>query len=332
MQTPSFDPGLTQKYDGPLRRVINPDGSFNVIRRGTNWRDVNPYLHLVSISWARFFGWILLAYILVNSLFATVYILLGPGTLTRGPHLDNAADRFLQSFFFSSQTLTTVGFGAIAPATAAANIVAAFEALAGLLGFAVATGLLFGRVSRPSARIGFSNKALISPYQDGTSLQFRMVNRRANTLIEPAVTLMLMTVDRSDGHSRRDFRLMKLERPSIMLFPLTWTIVHPIDSESPLFGKTAADLEALQAEFMILVKAWDETFGQTVHQRFSYRYSELVWGGRFTPAFGVDTKGDLQVHVDKVGNHVVEKQVVANRAVANQATERSLSLPPVPPG
>jgi inward rectifier potassium channel len=306
MQTPSFDPGLTQKYDGPLRRVINPDGSFNVLRRGTNWRDVNPYLHLVSIPWTQFFAWVLLGYIVVNSLFATVYFLLGPGALTRGLDPSHSTSRFLQCFFFSSQTLTTVGFGAIAPATPAANIVAAFEALAGLLGFAVATGLLFGRVSRPSARIGFSRKALIAPYQDGTSFQFRMVNRRANTLIEPAATLMLMTVDRTDGTSRRDFRVLKLERPSIMLFPLTWTIVHPIDSESPLVGKTAADLEALQAEFMVLVKAWDETFSQTVHQRFSYRYSEIVWGGRFTPAFGVDENGDLQVHVDKVGNHVIE--------------------------
>src|SRR5579863_10445100 len=316
MQTPSFDPGLTQKYDGPLRRVINPVGSFNVLRRGTNWHDVNPYLHLVSIPWVHFFGWILLGYVLMNSLFATVYFLLGPGALAGSVDPDLASDRFLQCFFFSSQTLTTVGFGAIAPASRAANIIAAFEALAGLLGFAVATGLMFGRVSRPSARIGFSGKALIAPYQDGTSFQFRVVNRRANTLIEPSATLMLMTVDRSDGASRRDFKLMKLERPSIMLFPLTWTVVHPIDADSPLFGKTQADLEALQAEFMVLVKAWDETFSQTVHQRFSYRYSELVWGGKFTPAFGVDEKGDLQVHVDKVGNHVIEN---------------SRSLPPAPP-
>jgi inward rectifier potassium channel len=320
MQTPSFDPGLTQKYDGPLRRVINPDGSFNVLRLGGNWRDVNPYLHLVSISWTKFFGWVLLAYILVNSLFAAVYFQLGPGALTHGLDPIRSPDRLLQCFFFSSQTLTTVGFGAIAPATPAANILAAFEALAGLLGFAVATGLLFGRVSRPSARIGFSRKALISPYQDGMSFQFRMVNRRANTLIEPAATLMLMTVDRADGGSRRDFKMLKLERPSIMLFPLTWTIVHPIDSDSPLFGKTAADLEALQAEFMVLVKAWDETFSQTVHQRFSYRYSDLVWGGKFTPAFGVDADGNLQVHVDKVGNH----------AVANQVIENSRSLPSAP--
>jgi inward rectifier potassium channel len=277
-----------------------------VLRRGTNWHDINPYLHLVSISWTRFFGWVLLSYFVVNSMFAAIYFLLGPGALAGGTGLN----RFLQCFFFSSQTMTTVGYGAIAPASPIANIIAAFEALSGLLGFAVATGLLFGRVSRPSARIGFSRKALITPYQDGTGFQFRVVNRRANTLIEPSATLMLMTVDRTNGASRRDFKLMKLERPSIMLFPLTWTIVHPIDAESPLFGKTQEDLEALQAEFMVLVKAWDETFSQTVHQRFSYRYSEIVWGGRFTPAFGIDEKGDLQVHVDKVGSYVLENPVV----------------------
>lgn len=305
MQTPSFDPGLTQKYEGPLRRVINPDGSFTVLRRGNNWRDTNPYLHLVSISWPRFFGWILLAYVCVNSLFAGVYFLLGPDTLTAA-YASRASDRFLQCFFFSSQTLTTVGFGAISPASPAGNIVAALEALCGLLGFAVATGLLFGRVSRPSARIGFSHKALIASYQDGTSFQFRMVNRRANTLIEPSATLMLMTVDRTDGSAQREFKILKLERDHVMLFPLTWTVVHPIDADSPLFGKTHADLELLQAEFIILIKAWDETFAQTVHQRFSYRYSELVWGARFTPAFGIDAKGELQVHVDKVGAYVTE--------------------------
>ncbi len=136
-----------------------------------------------------------------------------------------------------------------------------------------------------------------------------------------------MTVDRADGTWRRDFTVLKLERPSIMLFPLTWTIVHPIDSDSPLFGKTHADLEAVQAEFMILIKAWDETFAQTVHQRFSYRYSELVWGGKFTPAFGVDEKGDLQVHVDKVGAYVTQSSGVTQNS---GVTEKSRSLPSAP--
>lgn len=306
MHAPSFDPGLTQRYDGPVRKFIRPDGSFNVARRGTNWRDVNPYLHLVSTSWTRFFFWILLGYVGTNCIFALIYFALGPGALRGGMEGDPAIARFLQCFFFSSQTLTTVGFGAIAPGTPPANIVAALEALSGLLGFAVATGLMFGRVARPSARIGFSEHALIAPYQDVTAFQCRVVNRRANTLIEPSVTLMLMTVDRSDSNARREFRILRLERPNIMLFPLTWTIVHPIDAESPLYGKTAADLEALQAEFMVLFKAWDETFAQTVHQRFSYGHADLVWGASFIPAFSVDSDGNLAVHVGKVGDHVRE--------------------------
>jgi len=306
MQKPTFDPGLTTKYDGPLLRIINPDGSFNIERRGTNWRDIHIYLQLVSIPLTHFFGVVLLAYAFVNGLFASIYFLLGPQALVGNGAAGHASERFLRCFFFSSQTLTTVGFGAIAPVSPAANLVAALEALCGLLGFAVATGLLFGRVSKPSARIGFSERALIAPYQDGTSFQFRIVNRRANTLIEPQVTVMLMTVDRSNGGYRRDFEILKLERDKVMLFALTWTIVHPIDAESPLFGKTAADLEAVQAEFVILVKAWDETFSQTVHQRFSYRYSELVWGGRFTPAFKVDEGGTLELQVDQVGAYVKE--------------------------
>jgi inward rectifier potassium channel len=300
MKTPNFDPGLTQQYTGPLRRAINKDGSFNVLRRGTSWRDVHPYLHLVSMPWPAFFGLLLLGYVIVNLAFAVVYYLLGPDAL----HSPMPGGRFINGFYFSSQTLTTVGFGSIAPKSHAANLVAAFEALTGLLGFAVATGLLFGRVSRPSARIGFSERAVIAPYQDGTSLQFRIVNRRANTLIEPEVTVMLMTVDRSDGGFKRDYALLKLERQKVLFLPLTWTIVHPIEEDSPLRGMTSAGLHELQAEVIIMVKAWDETFGQTVHQRYSYHYGEIVWNARFTPAFAVNQEGDMVLDVDRVGTFV----------------------------
>jgi inward rectifier potassium channel len=305
MQKPTFDPGLTQQYGGTLRRIINPDGSFNVQRRGANWRDTHPYLYLVSIPWVSFFLTVLLAYVLVNFVFATAYFLMGPGTLQGQVDSVDPVHRFLQFFFFSAQTLTTVGFGALAPKSSAANLLAAFEAMTGLLAFAVATGVMFGRVSRPSARIGFSQRAMMAPYQDGLAFQFRMVNRRANSLIEPEVTLMMMTVDRSDGSSRREFKILRLERDKIMLFPLTWTVVHPVDADSPLNGKAAADLEALQAEFMVLVKAWDETFSQTVHQRFSYRFDEIVWGGTFTPAFIIGESGDLRVDLDRVGAYAL---------------------------
>lgn len=307
MQKPTFDPGLTTQYSGPLRRVINHDGTFNVIRRGTDWRDINPYLYLVSMPWAPFFSLVLIGYAFVNSLFALLYYSLGPGALAGSAKAAHQIDRFMQCFYFSSQTLTTVGFGAIAPSSGSANVVSALESLCGVLGFAVVTGLLYGRVSRPSARIGFSRNALIAPYQDGTSLQFRMANRRANTLLEPEATVMMMTVTLRDGVHRRDFNVLNLERAKIMMFPMTWTVVHPIDSESPLFGKTAQDLEALQAEFMVSIKAWDETFSQTVNQRFSYRYNELVWGVKFTPAFDVDQNGTVQVHVDKISRYAEPK-------------------------
>ncbi len=303
MNKPSFDPGLTQKYDSPLRRSINPDGSFNVIRRGTHWRDIHPYLHLVSVSWTRFFGFVLSAYVFINVVFAAIYFALGPESLAGGMAPERGVARFLKDVFFSSQTLTTVGFGAIYPNTTGANAVAAIEALVGLLGFAVITGLLFGRVSRPSARIGFSERALIAPYQGGTSLQFRVVNRRANSLMELQATVTLMMVKPDDGRKLRSFDVLNLERASVVFFPLTWTLVHPIDSASPLSGKTPQELADAQAEILVVLKAWDETFSQTVYQRFSYRYDEIVWGGKFTPAFHVTSAGDLELEVDQVGAH-----------------------------
>lgn len=300
VETPGFDPGLTQQFNAPLRRVINKDGSFNVHRRGTTWRDFHPYLHLINIGWIRFLAMVFLGYLTVNAIFAGLYYSLGPGQLQGADALTNSG-RLLNDFFFSVHTLSTVGYGNISPKGMQANIVAAFESLIGVLGFAVATGLLFGRVSRPSARIGFSETMLISPYQDVTSLQFRVVNRRSNDLVELEARLLLMTVETQDGKPLRQYKQLKLERDQVLFLPLTWTVVHPIDSESPLWGKSAQDLEQLQAEMLILIKAYDDTFSQTVLSRHSYRHGEVVWGKRFAPAFTVDADGDMVLELRKVG-------------------------------
>jgi inward rectifier potassium channel len=300
MKTATFDPGLTQQFTGQLRRAINKDGSFNVHRRGTTWRDVHPYLHLINMPWPGFFAIIFAGYVIVNTLFALAYFSLGPGQL-QGGDASTTLDYFLNAFFFSSHTLSTVGYGSISPKGTAANIVAALEAMVGLMGFALATGLLFGRVSKPSARIGFSGRMLVAPYQDATGLQFRIVNQRENSLMEMEAKVLLMTVEGPPGRLARKYTPLKLERDSVYFFALTWTIVHPIDSDSPLYGKTAAELEKLQAEVLILVKGFDETFSQTVHARYSYRYDEIVWGARFDPAFYIDPAGDMVLDVDKVG-------------------------------
>jgi inward rectifier potassium channel len=300
MQTPTFDPGLTKQVIAPLRRVIGEDGRFNVHRRGTTWRDFHPYLHLVNMGWPRFLASLFLGYIVVNSLFAGVYFVLGPGQLS-GADAPTQWGRFMNEFYFSSHTLSTVGYGNIAPKATAANIVATFEALVGVLGFAVATGLLFGRVSRPSARLGFSENLLVAPYQEGASLQFRMVNRRANSLMELEAKVMLMTVESVDGKLQRNYKMLRLERPSVLFMPLSWTVVHPIDEDSPLWGKTAEDVARLQAEVLILVKGYDDTFSQTVLARHSYRHDEFLWNRRFAPAFFVDDEGDLVLELKKVG-------------------------------
>ena len=302
MQKPSFDPGLTQQFSGILRRAINKDGSFNVRRIGGSWRHIHPYLHLINMSWSAFLGTVFLGYVVVNTIFATLYYALGPNQI-RGADSVDGLGRFLNAFFFSAQTLTTVGYGSFAPGGIAANTLAALEAMIGLMGFALATGLLFGRVSKPSAKIGFSDNMLMAPYQDRTSLQFRVVNLRSNVLIELEASVLLMTVEGPAGQLARKYEPLTLERQRVFFFPLTWTVVHPVDETSPLFGKTPAELEALQAEVLILIKGFDDTFSQTVNARYSYRYDEIVWGAKFSPAFHIDGDGQIVLEVDQVGKY-----------------------------
>jgi len=300
MQKPSFDPGLTQKFDRPLRRIINKDGSFNIHRVGTTWRDFHPYLHLINLSWMAFLSTLFMGYLLTNTVFAAAYYFLTPGQL-QGAYAPERFHRYWNDFFFSAHTLTTVGYGNISPVGVGANLLASFEGLVGVLGFAVATGLLYGRVSRPSAKIGFSPNAVVAPYQDGHSLQFRVVNRRSNSLVELEARVLLMTVERNGSDARRSYSMLKLEREGVQFLPLTWTVVHPIDRESPLWGKTAEDLDRLQAELLILLKGYDDTFNQTVITRYSYRHDELRWDKHFAPAFFVDDEGDVILEVRKVG-------------------------------
>ncbi len=300
MATPSFDPGLTQQYTGPLLRAINKDGSFNVRRRGLGGFAGSIYMYLVNLSWPRFWGLVLLAYLTVNVLFAVLYTALGAAAL-RTAEKDMGLGLFGKAFFFSVHTLTTVGYGDIYPLGTAANILAALEALLGLMGFAIATGLLFARFSRPSARLVFSDRMVVAPYGEGHSLQFRLANRRANVLTDVVADMMLMTVERdSSGQLRRTFVELKLERTKIFFLALTWTVVHPIDENSPLAGKTAADLERLQAEILILIRGYDDSFTQVVNTRYSYRWEEIEWRARFAPAFEVSTEGHLVLDLNRV--------------------------------
>jgi len=299
MKQQPFDPGLTQKYTGEIRRAINEDGSFNVHHKGQRLKDHSFYQFLITIPWIQFHFIVLGTYILLNSFFAGLYLFAGIEHL-QGADTTTPLQSFLSAFFFSVHTFTTVGYGTIAPRGIGVNIIAAVEAITGLMSLALATGLLFGRFSKPSVNISFSSNAIITPYQDATSLQFRIVNRRKVNLLEMEANVLLMVVDKSRSTPIRKYFQLTLERTSVYFFPLPWTIVHPIDKISPLYNKTLEDLAKVHAEILILIKGFDETFGQTVHTRHSYRFDEIIWGAKFIPAFSIDANGDVVLHLDDI--------------------------------
>lgn len=297
----SFDPGLTQQYTGKIQRMIEKDGAFNVRKTGAGLLNIHFFDFLINTSWLSFFMIILAGYIAVNATFAVLYLLAGIQHII-GAQSGTPLAAFLSAFFLSVHTFTTVGYGTIAPNDFWTNLIATFEALAGLMALALATGLLYGRFSRPSARLAFSDKAIIAPYRGGTGLEVRVSNKRPNVLLELEATLVLMTVVNAGGIQKREYHQLKLERSSVYFLALTWTIVHPVDKDSPLFGKTAEDLAAQQAELLVMIRAFDDTFSQFVHSRYSYRFDEIVWGANFLPAFRVTEDGGLVLELNRLSD------------------------------
>ena len=290
------DLGLGSKVTQQERtRFLNRDGSFNVERTGQSlFRSLNPYHALLSMSWAKFHSIIVVSYFLVNTIFGLLYMACGLQAI-EGSAATSPGGRFFDAFFFSVQTLATIGYGKMTPSGFAANVVVAFEALTGLFGFALATGLLFARFSRPNAQIQYSEKAVIAPFHDITGFMFRIVNERRNQLIEVSATLTYSRIEHVNGRNLRRFYQLPLERSKVVFFPLNWTIVHPIDEQSPLFDVTQKDLEATDAEFAILLTAIDETFSQTVHSRSSYKFDEVVVGAKFKDMFLPSKNGIVRV-------------------------------------
>ncbi|HUN66425.1 MAG TPA: ion channel [Bacteroidota bacterium] len=296
------DLGLGSRVaDDSSRRILNRDGSFNVRRTGLPfYRTQNFYHHLLTMTWIRFFLLIFAGFALMNLLFAFLYTLCGADAL-HGSEAVTSADRFLEAFFFSVQTSSTVGYGHLAPRGLAANIIVSFEAVLGLLGFALATGLLFARFSRPSARIKYSTHAVIAPYRDGTGLMFRIANVRNSELFEVNATVTLARTERGPGGSAiRKFYPLALERTKVTFFPLHWVIVHPIDATSPLAGATPESLANEKTEILILLSGVEETFSQTVHSRSSYTYGEIHFGKKFADMFIASDHGIFGVDLRKI--------------------------------
>jgi len=280
------------------QRLLNRDGSFNVTRQGFGLlASLAPYHQLLSISWPGFLALFVVLYFAFNVLFAVAFVLCGENALL-GPGIEMLGGRFARAFYFSVQTFATIGYGQIGPNGFLPNFIVTIEALIGLMYQALGTGLLFARFARPKASIVFSRRAVIAPYNEGVALEFRIANRRRNEIIELEAQVLFsgMQPDGRGGRVRR-YTALPLERNKVVFFPLSWTIVHPIDAASPLYGKTSEELEAAEVEILVLLSGTDETFEQTVHARSSYRAEEIVWNARFQSVF-VQSAGSQRVRVD----------------------------------
>jgi inward rectifier potassium channel len=295
------DLGFGTKDSGKGARGLNKDGSFNVIRKGVPLiNKFETYHTLISMSWLKFNIGVVSLYVIINLVFASLFMFIGVEHLA-GIYGTSTTDKFLESFFFSSQTLTTLGYGRISPISHLASAIAAVESMLGLLGFALVTGLLYGRFSRPEARIKYSENALIAPYKNITALMFRLVNERRNQLIEVEAGVSLSMRHETNPKIRKFFTL-KLEITKINFFPLSWTVVHPIDEGSPLWGMAEEDFKEVDIEFISLIKAFDDAFSQTVYSRSSYKFNEVVWGAKFIPVTEFTADGTI-LNIDQINAH-----------------------------
>jgi inward rectifier potassium channel len=290
--------------------MMNPDGSFNVRRQKVGAWD-NAYHILVTMPWWQFFALVFVFFTTLNALFATIYTVFGMDELM-GAENGSFLHNFRQAFFFSSQTLTTVGYGHVAPKGLLTNIAASLESFLGLLSFALISGLVYGRFSRPSAKIVFSEHMLVAPYRSGRGVMFRMINARASELIETEVQVILAINQRDEaGNTTRRFFPVPLEISKVSFFSLSWTIVHEINENSPVWGFTEQDMLDSNAEFLVLVKGTDETNQQTVHTKRSYTANEMVWNARFLPVIEQHPSGKVRVITKKVGAHEVLEEVIS---------------------
>jgi len=299
-----LDIGLDHAAEKGRQRTVNLDGSFNIKRITGERIDFDLYHWLITTSWKHYWIVVFLFYGIVNIFFALVFYALGIDSVGGFTHTDTLHD-FLQCFFFSNETFTTVGYGTLHPGGVASSFVASLEAFLGLMSFALATGTLYGRFSKPKPRIKFGKHAIIAPVGDATAFQFIIANLRNSNIMELEAIVNFSWVDKSHGETDgyRRFKMLNLELSKIAMFPTSWTINHIIDEESPMYGMTAEDFIKKQTEAFITLKGFDETYSQTVYIRMSYTGKDVVYGAKFQRPFHVGEDGKLVMDLRKVGSY-----------------------------
>ncbi|MEL4308756.1 ion channel [Joostella sp. CR20] len=277
-----------------VKRFITEDGRFNIDHVNKKSMFQSTYSYLIRITWIAFFGYVLLAYILVNTLFAVAYVGLGMEAISTY-HSPSFFENFFNAFLFSSQTITTVGYGVLSPSGTAAGILASFEALVGLLSFSFTTGLLYGRFSKPKTLISFSRNFLIRPFENKSALMIKVMNTSRNILIKPKVDVTLILHKSENGYYKPEYFNLNLERKTIIYLPTTWTIVHVIDEESPLYNLSKSEIADLKAELVVLFSYYDDAFNNEIYDVKSYVHEDLKMNKKYTKSYGYGEDGKLMV-------------------------------------
>jgi inward rectifier potassium channel len=284
-------------------RLINKDGSSNVNKEGLSFIQRFSMFHfLISMGWISFVLTLFAGFILLNVVFAGVYLLVGIEGIGGVENLAVVSD-FMKAFYFSTQALTTVGFGQLHPITDAISIIAAVESFIGLLAFAMATGLLYGRFSKPKAKLIFSDHLLYAPFKEGNALMLRLANSKESQIIDVTADVFFTYIDTIGEEPQRKYFNLPLEISKINILATSWTLVHPLDADSPIAHFTQEDYQKSDAEVLIQIQGFDVTYNQMVNTRTSYKASEMVWGAKFKRIFGSAINGEPTINLGELSTY-----------------------------
>jgi len=261
-----------QVESAPFRMILK-DGNLNISPRSVRVTRKDLYHDLLGLSWPRFTLWFALAFLVMNSVFGLVYFLI-PSRQFAGLRYESGLERFLESFFFSVQTMGTIGYGQISPLGFLANCAVTVECYAGIFFAALMTGLIFARFARPHVKVVFSRNAVIRTFDGVPCLMFRIANERQNHITDARVKVFLVMNDPKTGY--REFTELALERNESPLFALSWTIAHDITPSSPLHGQTSGSLRARAAEIVVSFRGTDTALSQEMHAKTSYVVEEIL--------------------------------------------------------
>ena len=303
------DTGFSTNVNDTGGRFINKDGSYNLVKEGMPFtRRISLFHDMLNLPQWKFICVIFLFYFAINLLFATIYFLIGAAQITGLP-TDSNWHIFRELFYFSTETFTTVGYGRVNPVGDAANIVAGIESLTGFLSLAIATGLIYGRFSRPRSYLVFSDHAVVAPYKEGKGLMFRFAafkDKHSLTELEIKVNIGLQVLE--DDKPGYKYFSLDLERNRVESMPMSWTVVHPISESSPLYGFTGEDMQHADVELYVMLRGFDDVFSNYVQQRTSYTYKEILFDRKFVPMYRESDDGMttiLELHKLNVHNPVI---------------------------